>query len=168
MTKSKATRQRVQDCLDYDPNTGRLTWKITTSSRAARGSAAGSVFDGYLRVGLNGKLYQATHLIWMLVYGVWPPHMVDHKDRNTLNNQLNNLRLATNTQNQWNKVPKCNTFSGLKGVTVMRRRGRITFRAVISEQGRQTVLGEFNTPEKAHAAYVRAARERHGEFARAR
>jgi hypothetical protein len=38
--------------------------------------------------------------------------------------------------------------------------------AQISVDGRSKHLGRFPTPEQAHAAYVAAAREHYGEFAR--
>jgi hypothetical protein len=84
---------------------------------------------------------------------------VDHKDRNGLNDQRSNLRLATLTQQQGNKVG--HGVAGVKGVTF--HHGR--WRATICTDGVQKHLGRFDTIEEAEAAYAQAARAYFGEFA---
>lgn len=88
---------------------------------------------------------------------------VDHWDVNPLNNTRKNLRLATHAENQHNKGISRNSTTGYKGVS-RTKEGR--YRGTISMNGKQTHLGEFNTPEEAHTAYVTAAKKYHGEFAR--
>lgn len=51
-----------------------------------------------------------------------------------------------------------------KGVSWFAPRGY--WRARIAKDGRSHILGYFDTPEAAHAAYVAAAHKYHGEFAR--
>ncbi len=87
--------------------------------------------------------------------------LVDHKDRNGLNNTRNNLRICTKAQNQRNQGRRCDNTSGFKGV---RRHGE-KWQAQIALNGVQKHLGNFNTPEEAAHAYDKAARELHGEFA---
>lgn len=90
--------------------------------------------------------------------------VVDHIDGNPLNNHRSNLRLASIKENVRNsKKPKNNT-SGFKGVSWHDRAQK--WRARIFVDRRQIHLGYFDTPEEAHKAYMEAAKELHGEFAR--
>jgi HNH endonuclease/AP2 domain len=94
--------------------------------------------------------------------GKWCRVIIDHRDGDPSNNRWDNLRRATVAQNGANKPRHRNNTSGFKGVC--RDRGR--WRAAIYKNGRRHPLGNFPTPEAAHAAYVKAARKLFGEFAR--
>ena len=89
-----------------------------------------------------------------------PPLEIDHKDRNGLNNQLNNLRVATPTQNRVNSFYKNNT-SGYKGV--YKNTGR--WEAQIRCGSKTLYIGRFDSPEEAARIYDKKAREIYGEFA---
>ncbi len=84
--------------------------------------------------------------------------LVDHIDHNGLNNQKSNLRICTNTQNQWNMRGRRN---GLKGVSIE----KYCFRAGIKYQGKTIHLGSFKTEIEAAKAYDKKAKELFGEFA---
>lgn len=66
--------------------------------------------------------------------------------------------MAENMRNRsgWGKT-------GLKGAYV----ASVGFSAVVQVDGKPRYLGRFPTVEAAHAAYVSAANDLHGEFARA-
>lgn len=100
----------------------------------------------------------------MLDRPLLPSEQVDHKDLNTLNNRRENLRLATGGQNQRNKGRLRSNTSGFKGVYFCKRDNK--WRATIHKDSKRFCLGSFNTPEEAHDAYCKAAKELHGEFAR--
>lgn len=89
--------------------------------------------------------------------------LIDHKDRNSLNNQFENLRPATYSQNNANKGLQRNNTSGYKGVSYHKRSGK--FRVMIAVQKHATYLGTFLNPEEAAKAYDRAAKRLFGEFA---
>lgn len=103
----------------------------------------------------------ASHLGRILLNITDPKILVDHKDRNPLNNRKLNLRPCLHIDNMQNqKKPKNNT-SGYKGVDKQGNR----WRASISVNYCRISLGGFSTAKEAAKAYNRAALKYHGEFA---
>lgn len=88
---------------------------------------------------------------------------VDHIDHDGLNNQDENLRLASQAQNTHNNRGCRNATSAFKGVSWDRTRGRWT--AHIQTDGRQRNLGRYRSEIEAALVYDRAARAAWGEFA---
>ena len=87
---------------------------------------------------------------------------VDHKDGNGLNNQRNNLRPCTATQNQGNRRgTRKGNRSGYKGVTC--NKGKWVAR--LQKKNKTITLGRFINIEDAARAYDAAALEYFGEFA---
>ncbi len=84
-------------------------------------------------------------------------------DHNGCHNWHQNMRLVTHSQNQCNRIVKVATATGFKGVDFFKRYGK--WRARIQANKKAYCLGYFGTAEAAHAAYVAAAKEKHGEFA---
>lgn len=97
------------------------------------------------------------------VLNIITAQMVDHKDRNPLNNQKQNLRLVNYSQNAANSSLKSNNTTGFKGVKYLKHRG--TWQARIKKDYVTHHLGTFKTPEEAAAAYDTGARLHFGEFA---
>lgn len=87
---------------------------------------------------------------------------VDHKDRNTLNNARDNLRVCTHAQNQGNRPKIVAGSSRFKGVC-LNKSG--TWTAYIKRDGRSTNIGSFDDEIEAALAYDRAALDVFGEFA---
>jgi hypothetical protein len=119
---------------------------------------------GYLRVQIGGSLYLAHRVIYAVIHGEWPQRHVDHIDGNKLNNRRANLRLATPSQNLYNRGSQRNNRLGVKGVCFDRRRGR--YFAQIAARGKHHFLGYFHTLDEASSAYRVASARIHGEFAR--
>ena len=88
---------------------------------------------------------------------------VDHIDRDSLNNNPENLRLATHAQNAMNRRATCINSSGKKGVGWNKICNKWEARITVGR--RKKFLGNFDSIEDAVAAYKKAAIELHGEFA---
>lgn len=86
---------------------------------------------------------------------------VDHIDQNRLNNTRENLRLASRSENQWNKNVAANNSTGYKGVTAA---GQGKYDAHIKVYRRRIYLGRFSKAEEAGLMYDIASRDLHGEF----
>lgn len=119
--------------------------------------------DGYIRVRIDGREYRAHRLIWEMFNGPIPEGLlVDHIDRDVYNNRIENLRLATRSQNNANSRAKSINFTGYKGITKVGSR----YRARITHDGITLSLGVFDTAEEAKSAYDQKALEIHGNFAK--
>jgi hypothetical protein len=112
---------------------------------------------------VNQELILAHRLAWMLYYGREAPGMIDHRNGDRQDNRIENLRIATHSQNGANARRHSRNTSGLKGASWMPKRGK--WQASITVRNKQIGLGYFDTKEEAHAAYLIAAREHQGEFA---
>lgn len=165
------TYGRASELLDYNPDTGDLTWKVTICSRAVAGSVAGSAHfrtdrngkPSSIYIQIDGKRYGAHRLAWLLYYREFPMIFIDHINNNPLDNRICNLREATTSQNGMNRGKPKNNTSGLKGVSWSLKSAK--WRSKISCDGKLHLLGLFDTPEEAHKAYCKKAKELHGEFA---
>jgi hypothetical protein len=91
--------------------------------------------------------------------------IIDHADRDGLNNRRSNLRIATRQQNGANQTVQKNNSVGLKGVHLDRKSGK--WRATIHPNGQRINIGSFATAEEAHRAYCAVAAFYFGDFARA-
>jgi len=87
---------------------------------------------------------------------------IDHIDDNSLNNQRNNLRLATSSQNGMNRGKQKNNTSGYKGVS--RHIKAEKWQASIKLHKKLIYLGIFKSKKEAKIAYEKAAEKLHGEF----
>jgi len=111
----------------------------------------------YRYIYVDGKQYPLHRLIRQWHFGDVAHTMhVDHADRDSLNNRIENLRMATPTENTRNRVTPVGK-SGFKGVRC-RATQKNPWEAIIQ-------IGSFATAEEAHGAYKRASALIFGEFA---
>jgi hypothetical protein len=103
-------------------------------------------------------------LMYELFIGPIPEGMlVDHKDRDSLNNTLTNLRLATYSQNNANRGPvkKGTKYKGVSRHSINPNK----WVAQIKHNKKAINLGSYATEEEAAEAYNKAAKKLQGEFA---
>ncbi len=151
----------VRNAFDYVHSSGALVWKVRTSNRVKVGQEAGCVSkaDGYRVVSLGGRLYKAHRIIWLHVYGEWPPHVIDHINGDRLDNRLANLRAVTSSENAQNLSLSASNKSGLPGVSWDAGRGR--WFSSIQKGGKTYALGRFEDKGAAYRAYLAAKRNLH-------
>lgn len=92
--------------------------------------------------------------------------IIDHKDRDGLNNQKNNLRSATYQQNSQNQDKEEGFWSSkYKGVCYIPNRKRFIAYAKNPLTKKNVHLGYFKNEVKAAEAYDNYAKKHYGEFA---
>lgn len=161
--KERITHDRVLKLFLYSD--GLLLWRVKKGRCGIAGSVAGSIgARGHWRIGVDGKDYLRSHLVWFYKTASWPKEQIDHIDVNPLNDRIENLREATNIQNSANKRKYCTNTSGFKGVYYFKTTRR--WMAQIKANGKLIYLGYYDTPEQAHVAYSEAALKHNGVFAR--
>lgn len=97
------------------------------------------------------------------VLNAQPGTIVDHINRDGLDNRKSNLRFVTNQQNCTNRVGWSGTSSIYKGVTWDKERKK--WRAILNYNGTTYRIGRFDSEVAAAKAYDVKAVELCGEFA---
>ena len=165
MKKLELTQKRLRELLDYDPKTGKFRWRARNRLRHKVGHVAGFRQRSLSWcINIHGRCYRAHQLAWLYMKGEWGRPIIDHRDGNPLNNRWRNLRISSYSDNAANRSRLRNNRSGFKGVAFVPQRRK--WRARITKGGRRYSLGNYETAEEAHAAYIAKARELFGEFAR--
>lgn len=163
--KVKPSREPTQDELrEYfnyvDGHLIRI--KITNSSRPDMlGKRLGSMSgNGYIYGSFKSKLYCLHRLIWVYHNGAVESEVIDHINRVKTDNRIENLRPATQQQNNFNSVGWSNAASEFKGVS----KNKKSWQSVILVSGKKYYLGTFKTEIEASLAYREVANIWHGDF----
>lgn len=152
----------IFECTD-----GVLYWKVNRSANKTKGkgTVAGHPSlrnKGYGYVSFNRKAYPTHRIIWEMNNGKVPDGLtVDHINRNRGDNRIENLRLATKTQQAANtkKWSISKTASRWKGVCAWKRSGK--WRLFVKGEYR----GIFDCEEDAATTYNFYAADLYGRFA---
>jgi hypothetical protein len=121
--------------------------------------------SGYNMIWIKGKNYAAHRIIWQMFNGpIDGSTFIDHIDKDRLNNRIENLRIATRSQNAANsKVPKSKTNSLPKGVYF--DNSGTKYKVGICYNQESIHLGTFSTIDEAANTYKEAASILFGEYA---
>ena len=156
----------VNKILDYDPETGIFKRLVKTCNSAKVGELNPCVGSGgYQIITIFNKRFLAHRLAWLLFYKEMPKGHIDHIDGNGLNNKIENLRLATQSENMQNKKTPSNNKSGYKGVSFCNMTKKWVARIRIPS-GKYANLGRYENPLEAHLFYISNAIRYYGQFAR--
>jgi len=150
------SKEVLLDNLEYD--NGQLKWKHS-GPKKSKGKIAGSLRpDGRYEVTINRKRYLRSHAVWMMFNGAIPAGLdVDHRNTVKSDDRIENLRLATRSQNLQNVVRTKGKVSRFKGVSLDLKTGLWFARLWRTETKKSQSLGWFKTEEEAAAAYDKAA-----------
>ena len=130
---------------------GNLFYKETVCGRAKKNSVVGSISGcGYIKTRIADKTYLVHRLIFAM-HNRYFPRLIDHIDRNKINNKIENLREATSSENAINSCLSKNNISGYKGIDFNQNK----WRARARRNKKQYDLGRFNTLEEAYQARVK-------------
>lgn len=108
--------------------------------------------NGYICRNPKMKDYEYENIeryLHRLVAGAKEGEIVDHINRNRLDNRRSNLRIVTKRQNALNRSTKLNKSTGVRGV----RKVGNKFRAYIRKDNKQIHLGYYKTLEKAYKVW---------------
>ena len=133
------------------------TWRVDRNPERAPGKQFA------VRTDVGGVTVRLHNLIASLA-GMPASRYRDHVDGDPMNNAEDNIRPATASQNAWNRPLQRTSISGFKGVSWNASVGK--WHARLTANKRCIQLGYFDDPMDASNAYVNAARNLHGEFAR--
>jgi len=152
------TQEELRSIFEYNPFTGVARWKEGRSNMV-QGSLAGCLHgSGYKVVTINSKSQKLHRVIWIMLFGDIPDGFyIDHINGNKIDNRLENLRLATNSQNQQNRPAPKNSTSGYRGVTWHKQVNKWMARICI--KGERKTIGFFDTAEDAYEAYKKEAKK---------
>lgn len=147
------TQKRLYELFDY------VDGELVRRS----GRKGGSVNKrGYKILCVDYKMYKAHRLVFLYHTG-YLPDQIDHVDGDKLNNRIENLRAADNSQNMMNRKMLRNNTSGAKSVfwdkSHKKWRVAIRFDTVLRSFGR------FTDFELAELVATMAREKYHGAFA---
>ncbi|MGA2916103.1 MAG: AP2 domain-containing protein [Sedimentisphaerales bacterium] len=149
-TNLAAAKFAKVDPEDY-PELSKYPWQLVESGMGKGVLYAGCV-DGW-------KILYMHRVIMKGPEG----KVIDHRNRNGLDNTKRNLRIATHSQNSFNRPTGKSGSSRYRGVCY-RKRGK-KWEASIFYNGTYKYLGRFENEEDAARAHDEAAKIYHGEFA---
>ncbi len=148
--KIEVTQSELKELFEYED--GNLIWKESRGCVKA-GTVAGTLHaKGYTQIKINGKIYRAHRLIWLYHKGAVDVALqIDHINRNRSDNRIDNLRLTSQNENQWNRDGK--GFAWHKASN--------KYQAQIQYNGKLKYLGLYETEKEARSAYLKAKENYH-------
>ena len=144
------TADQVRALLNYDPQTGDITWRVTRGRGVRVGDLAGTLNkqNGCRYVMIDDTRHLAHRLAWLMHHGDWPQENVSAKNGNYQDLRIENLQLKSASQTAHGRSATAT------GVTQSRHG---TWRVEITRDYKRFYLGSYSTKEEAISIYKRAA-----------
>ena len=164
------SQQRAKDLFDYHQD-GYLIRKVSGGGRSNKaGDKVGNYCSKnlgqrnarYVTTKINGQHWCVHKLIFLWHHG-YVPEQLDHINRNTLDNRIENLRPATASQNASNRKLFSNSTSKAKGVSWVSYRNKWFVYVDINKKRKN--IGYFDDFEIAELVAIEAREKYHGAYA---
>lgn len=130
----------------YDPETGKI-YGIKGNEIISK--------DKYGYIYISSRSFKSHlrghHFAWYMTYDNVEFKMLDHINRNTSDNRIDNLRIVTNQQNSFNKVSKGYTWN--KNLNKWQSQIKVNYKNIY--------LGLYETEEEAQQSYLLAKKQYH-------
>ena len=141
---------------------GKLVRKVSIGSAKAGSFADYKESNGYLRVRVDGVRYGVHQIVFCMQNG-YIPSMLDHINGIKTDNRIENLRVATPSQNGYNTKIKSSNTTGVKNVQWVKHMSKWQVRLRINKQ--IAVIGHFQDLELAELVAMEARHKYHGNYA---
>lgn len=125
--------------------------KIFNTRYAGTIAGTNSSSNGYVNVHIAGNNYLLHRIVW-LWHNHDVPEYIDHIDRNTKNNSIENLRPCTLAENQQNVKVRFDNKTGYKGI---RLTPHGTYVCQVRLQGIRHYIGTFKNLDEAITETIR-------------
>ena len=156
------TQTMIKENFDYKD--GELYWKVSPHGKIKINALVGTINPkGYKITKLNGKCYRNHRIIFLMFHG-YLPNCIDHIDGNSLNNKIENLRVASFSENGLNSKKPSNNTSGIKNVTWHKKLKKWRVRIAINKK--MKTIGNYSDIELADLVAHEVRNKYHKEFAR--
>lgn len=136
--EARLTSHRLKELLDYSSTTGVFTWLAKSSIHTHNikvGDIAGSVNKGhgYLSIWIDGYCFLAHRLAWFYTYGEFPQNVINHKNRNKIDNRLENLEDVVQQANNQNRSKQVRQDTNLPtGIVAVSSKSKLDKTSLIS------------------------------------
>lgn len=155
-SKKYGERKVIIDDADYDL-VKHKKWRLLVQPHS---------YTEYAIANSNTVKPYYTIRMHVLIMGAKKGFVVDHKDRNGLNNTRNNLRHCTQSQNTCNRMLQSNNTTGYNGVFFVKSSNKNQYWAYIWVNKKRIGGGMYGTAIEAAVKYNEMAIKYHGEFAK--
>lgn len=152
------TQKLLKENLIYDENTGVFTRKATGEIANAKH------VNGYIHIRVLGEKYLGHRLAFLYVNGKFPENDVDHINGVRDDNRFCNLREVTKAENNINRKLNCNSTTGVKGVSFVKKLNK--WRVQLQINKTKMYFGVYSDFELAELVAKEAIQKYHKEFAR--
>ncbi|WP_459176977.1 HNH endonuclease signature motif containing protein [Ewingella americana] len=142
----------------YCKTTGLIYWKVSRGC-IKKGSIVKSMNShGYSRVMINKVSYRTHRVIWEMHHGEIPDGMfIDHIDGDFGNNRIENLRVVNKEGNAKNMPARCDSKTGITGVSWSNRHN--LWQAYININNQRIHLGWYSKSDFIKACEARIVAE---------
>lgn len=168
MTKKQRTQKELDAIkLNWHLKANRICWSRKAGTKNIGDPVGLSIQKSnhrvvYLTIDKKLTAFVESNVIWFLTYGEWTLEEIDHIDGNPLNNSLENLRLATRSEQCRNRI---SGKAGRANKGVYKREYGNKWSAQIWVNGVCKNLGTYSSKDEAIEVRELATMMLHGNFA---